>query len=257
MKLTFDQYPYLASATPLSSCLPSWVRKLTHEGQMALLADPAEYAKAIPGIEADAHYVIGPQNILVANTCGYAPEYDGMFLSEIAEKRGEEPIEAYRQLMLMTNISARGVYFSMNREDALKIARRLDVAVISDSTAMDMITGKIAGVPHPRTANTFVRFLRINRETGLMPFEKAIYKMTAFPASVMEIPERGLLKEGYYADITVLDPETVADNGTFTDPCRVATGIHGVFINGQPVWANGAPTGLKPGMGLLRPNKKK
>ena len=118
VKIDFDQYPYLASATPLGSCLPSWVRKLSHDEQLALLKDPARYAEAIPGIEADAHYVIGPHNILVANTCGLATQYDGKFLSEVAADMGVEPIEAYRQIMILTNLSARGVYFSMNREDA-------------------------------------------------------------------------------------------------------------------------------------------
>ncbi len=256
VKIDFDQYPYLASATPLSSCLPSWVRKLDHEGQLALLGDPARYAEAIPGIEADAHYVIGPQNILVANTCGKATQYDGKFLTEVAADMGTEPIEAYRRLMIMTDISARGVYFSMNREDALKIARRTDVSVISDSSAMDMITGEIAGVPHPRTANSFVRFLRINREEKLMPLETAVYKMTGLPAAQMQIPERGLLKEGYFADVTIIDPETVADNGTFTEPCKVATGIDKVLLNGELVWADGKPTGVRSGRGI-RPARVK
>ena len=257
VKIDFDQYPYLASATPLSSCLPSWVRKLTHEEQLALLNDPERYKQAIPGIEADAHYVIGPQNILVANTCGKATQYDGKFLSEVAADMGTEPIEAYRRLMVMTDISTRGVYFSMNREDALKIARRTDVSVISDSSAMDMITGEIAGVPHPRTANSFVRFLKINREEKLMPLETAVYKMTGLPAAQMKIQERGLLKEGYFADVTIFDPETVADNGTFMEPCKVATGIDRVLLNGETVWADGKPTGARPGRGIRPALQKK
>ena len=250
--ISFDQYPYLASATPLSSCLPAWVRKLSHEEQLKLLADPKRYEEAIPGIEADAHYIIGPDKILVSSTLGKAPQYDGKFLSEIAEMMKVPAIEAYRQLMLATDIRARGIYFTMNREDALKIARRLDVSVVSDSTAMDFVTGKVTGVPHPRTANSFVRFLRINREEGLMPLEKAVYKMTGLPASQMQIQGRGLIREGFFADITVFDADTVGDNGSFTDPCVKASGISQVILNGQTVWENGGPTGVRSGIGLSR-----
>ncbi len=252
VRLTFDQYPYLASSTPLSSCLPSWVRRFSHDEQLAFFRDTARYATAIPEIEADAHYVIGPDKVLVTSTCGCAPEYDGKFLSEIAADMRVEPIEAYRRLMLLTDLAARGSYFTMNRDDALMIARRMDVSVVSDSTAMDMFTSGMTGVPHPRTSGSFVRFMKIAREEGLMPLEKAVYKMTGLPAATMSIPERGLLKEGNYADLVIFDSETVADRGTFQHPDAVAEGIHSVYVNGQPVWAAGAPNGLTPGMGLVR-----
>lgn len=252
VKLDFDQYPYLASATPLNTCLPGWVRRLPPEEQMDLLADPARYARAIPEIEADPHFVIGPDRVLVTSTCGFAPEWDGRTLGEVAGMLDVSPVEAYRQLMLRSALSARGCYFTMNREDALMIAERRDVSVVSDSTAADMITRGLVGVPHPRACNAFVRFLRMNRELKLMPLEWAVYKMTGLPASQMGIAERGILTEGNWADIAVFDPETVSDNGTFADPGRVATGVERVMINGEWAWIDGAPTGIKSGMGLKR-----
>jgi len=250
--ISFDQYPFLASATSLNSCLPAWVRKMSREEQLKFLADPKRYEEAIPEIEEDAHYIIGPDKVLVSSTQGTAPQYDGRFLSEIAEMMQVPPMEAYRQLMLTTELRARGIFFSMDREDALKIARRLDVSVISDSTAMDFINGKVNGVPHPRTGNSFVRFLRINREEKLMPLEKAVYKMTGLPASQMQIQGRGLIREGFFADITIFDADTVGDNGSFTKPLVKASGISQVILNGQTVWENGGPTGVKSGMGLIR-----
>ena len=90
-----------------------------------------------------------------------------------------------------------------------------------------------------------------------MPLETAVYKMTGLPAAQMKIPERGLLKEGYFADVTIFDPETVADNGTFMEPCKVATGIDKVLLNGELVWADGKPTGALPGRGIRPVLQKK
>ena len=252
VRLDFDQYPYLASGTPLSTCLPGWSRRLNHGELLALLADPGRFARLAEEIEADAHFVIGPDRILVTSTCGCCPEYDGKFLSEISADMGVEPIEAYRRLMLATDCAAWGCYFTMDRGDALRIAARSDVAVVSDSTAVDMLSRGVVGVPHPRVFNSAVRFLRINREEKLMPLEKAIHKMTGLPASQMGIDGRGRLAEGYFADLTVFDPRTVADNGTFQNPGAVATGIERVMLNCEWVWADGRPTGARPGRSLRR-----
>ena len=250
--LDFDQYPYLASATPMSTCLPGWVRRMTAQEQLDLLADPERYARAVPEIEADPHFVIGADRVLVTSTCGYEPQWDGKTLAGIASTLDASPAEAFRQLMLRTRLSARGCFFTMHRDDALKIALRRDVSVVSDSTAVDMLSRGLVGVPHPRACNAFVRFLRLNRELGLMPLEWAIHKMTGLPASQLDIAGRGLLREGYRADVAVFDPATVADNGTFADPGVVAEGVARVMLNGEWIWKDGAPTGVTSGMGLRR-----
>ena len=252
VKLDFDQYPYLASATPLNTCLPDWVRRMTPQQQLDLLADPAAYARAIPEIEADPHIVIGADRVLVTTTCGWHPAWDGKYLAEIAGELDVPPVEAYRRLMLESRCSARGVFFTMLREDALAIARRQDVAVVSDSTAVDMLSQGTVGVPHPRGTGSFARFLRMNRELGLMPLEKAVFKMTGLPARQMHIAGRGLLKEGCFADIVVFDPESVGDRGTFSEPAQTADGIRRVMLNGEWVWVDGRHTGAASGRGLRR-----
>ena len=252
VELDFDQYPYLASGTPLATCLPPWSRRLDHEELLALLQDPDRYAELAKEIRSDAHFVIGADRILVSSTCGRCPQYDGRFLSEISDDMGVTPLEGYRRLMLETDCAAWSCYFTMDRRDALRIAARTDVAVVSDSTAVDMLSRGMVGVPHPRGFNSFVRFLRINREEGLMPLETAIHKMTGLPAAQMRIAGRGELREGYYADLTVFDPRTVADNGTFQNPGVAATGIDRVMLNGEWVWADGRPTGARPGRGIRR-----
>ena len=252
VQLDFDQYPYLASGTPLATCLPAWSRRLDHGELLSLLNDPGRYAELAREIEADAHFVIGPERILVTSTGGCCPEYDGRFLSQISADMGVAPIEAYRRLMLGTDCAAWGCYFTMDRGDAFRIAARQDAAVVSDSTAVDMLSGEMVGVPHPRGFNSFVRFLRINREEGLMPLERAVYKMTGLPMAQMHIDRRGRLSEGYFADLVVFDPETVTDNGSFQTPGVAATGIERVMLNGEWVWADSRPTGRRPGRGLVR-----
>lgn len=252
IELDFDQYPYLASGTPLATCLPAWSRRLDHGELVSILADPDRFAGLAKEIEADAHFVIGPDRILVTSTGGRCPRYDGLSLGQVSADMGVTPIEAYRRLMLETDCAAWGCYFTMDRGDALRIASREDVAVVSDSTAVDMLSRGMVGVPHPRGFNSFVRFLRINREEGLMPLEKAVYKMTGLPADQMRIEKRGRLMEGYYADLAVFDPDAVADNGTFHNPGVVATGIERVMLNGQWVWTDGRPTGVRSGRGLRR-----
>ena len=252
VELDFDQYPYLASSTPLSTCLPAWGRRLDRAALAALLADPAQFARMAPEIEAEPHFALGADRILVTTTGGGCPQYDGKYLSEVSADMGVAPIEAYRRLMVASDCGAWACYFAMDRRDALPIAARRDVAVISDSTALDMLSRGVVGVPHPRGFNSFVRFLRLNRELGLMPLEAAIHKMTGLPAAQMRIAGRGLLREGCFADVVVFDPATVADNGDFSRPCAVASGIERVMLNGEWVWADGAPTGARPGRGIRR-----
>ena len=252
VRLDFDQYPYLASATPLSSCLPGHFLRLSHEAQRQVLADPKQYRQLVPEIESDPHFSIGADRVLVTSTSGFAPAWDGRFLSDIAEELDVAPVEAYRRVMLASDLTASGCYFTMHRPDALRIAMRDDVSVVSDSTAVDMFSHGMVGVPHPRTSGAFVRFLRMNRKLGLMPLEKAVHKMTGLPAHQMNIAGRGLLREGFRADVVVFDPQTVSDCGTYADPAQTAVGIDRVMLNGAWIRIGDRFTGLTPGQGLRR-----
>ena len=109
------------------------------------------------------------------------------------------------------------------------------------------------GKPHPRFYGTFARILgRYARELGLISIETAIHKMTGASARALGIAGRGLLREGFAADVTVFDPDTVAETATYRDPHRYATGVDRVWVNGIPVFAEGEHTGARPGTALGR-----
>ena len=102
---------------------------------------------------------------------------------------------------------------------------------------------------HPRSYGTYPRILgRYVREQGVLPLEEAVRKMSSAVATRLSIADRGVLKEGFYADIVIFDPETIIDHATFEDPHQVSEGVRDVFVNGVAVVKDGEHTGAKPGM---------
>ncbi len=111
--------------------------------------------------------------------------------------------------------------------------------------------------PHPRTYGSFARLLgKYVRDEKLIPLEEAIRRLTSFPAGNLKIKKRGLLKEGYFADIVVFDPETIQDNSTFQEPHQYSTGVSHVLVNGIQVLKDGEHTGAKPGRVVRGPGWK-
>ena len=252
LNFSYDQYPYSASSTGLAALIPSSLKQRPHEEVMRMLVEDERYEKELKDI-LEKQYQLRPANrVLIAYTRGRAPECDGKNMEEISRMWQLSPAEATRQLLIKTNLVCQTIFFSMEPDDCRKIASRMDVAVISDSTSFDFLSRPVPGLPHPRNFGSFVRFLRLAREQKLMPFEKAVYKMTGLPAKVFEIEGRGLIREGYYADLVVLDPETVSDNGDFQHPARLSSGIRRVFVNGVLAFADGKMTGSRSGMGIAR-----
>ena len=102
--------------------------------------------------------------------------------------------------------------------------------------------------PHPRAYGSFARVLgRYVRDEGLLPLTEAVRRLSALPASVLKIKERGALRPGYFADVVVFDPATIRDHATFEQPHQYATGMRHVFVNGETVLRDGEHTGAKPG----------
>jgi N-acyl-D-amino-acid deacylase len=142
---------------------------------------------------------------------------------------------------------------SMAEDDVQTILRAPDTLVGSDGTALAPygITGQ--GKPHPRFYGTFARVLgHYVRDLGLLSLPQAVYKMTGGAARALRLIDRGLLREGYWADITLFDPHTIIDNATFDHPHQYATGISTVLVNGEVVIDAGEHTGVLPGHVLRR-----
>ncbi len=169
------------------------------------------------------------------------PEVAGRDLDDIAAEHGVDKFEMAARL-----VPAGAIYFTMAEEDVQRVLRFTGAMIGSDGLPHDP-------KPHPRLWGTFPRVLgHYSRELGLMPLEEAVRRMTGLTAEKFGIRERGVLREGAFADITVFDPHTVIDASTFEDPIRPARGIDIVIVNGEPVWRDGAGTGARSGRALRR-----
>jgi N-acyl-D-amino-acid deacylase len=168
------------------------------------------------------------------------PQHVGRDVADIAREMGVSQEEAVARLR-----PAGAIYFSMHEDDVQRILKFEDTMVGSDGIPHDI-------KPHPRLWGTFPRVLgHYSRDIGLFPLETAVYKMTGLTAEKFGLRDRGVLKAGAFADITLFDAAEIGDGATFDVPTTPARGIHTVLVNGTAVWANGAGTGARPGM-LLR-----
>jgi len=170
------------------------------------------------------------------------PDLAGSELSEAARALGCDPDQAVARLQ-----PAGAVYFAMDEADLRRVLAHADAMIGSDGLPHDRH-------PHPRLWGTFPRVLgHYCREQGLFPLEEAVRRMTGVPARRFGLAGRGAVAAGGYADLVVFDAGRVIDRATFARPCEPAAGIEAVFVNGTPVWRDGAATGQRPGRTLKRP----
>jgi N-acyl-D-amino-acid deacylase len=169
------------------------------------------------------------------------PELAGMELAEIEKKLGLATDQAIAKLL-----PAGAIYFAMDENDVQKILAFEQTMIGSDGVPHD-------AAPHPRLWGTFPRVLgHYARGLGLFPLETAVHKMTGLTATTFGLKDRGVLKEGYAADITLFDAGTVDEAATFARPIQPAKGIDAVIVNGEVVWKDGKSTGARPGRVLGR-----
>ena len=169
------------------------------------------------------------------------PEMSGLDLEEVAKRLGTSAAAAAEALR-----PAGAIYFMLDEKDVQTILRYDDTMIGSDGLPHDT-------KPHPRLWGTFPRVLgHYSRELRLFSLETAVYKMTGLTARKFGLKDRGVLREGACADITLFDPDTVIDRADFEHSTRPAAGIDTVIVNGSPVWRDGRPTGARPGRVLTR-----
>ena len=180
-------------------------------------------------------------------------QYAGRTMGDIARERGCDPLDAVCDYLIADHGHTRILITCMDETDVQTIIRTPSVLVGSDGTSLAPygVTGQ--GKPHPRFYGTFPRLLgHYVRDLGLLSLPQAIYKMTGGAAVALGLVDRGLLREGYRADLTIFDPEEVADRATFDDPHQYAAGISTVIVNGVVVIDAGEHTGALPGQVLRR-----
>ncbi len=257
-----DQYPYTRSATSLAASIPPWAHAGGTDSLLARLGDRATRARIRAtmlgaGDRAENFFrgAGGAAGVLIASAFADSLRYlQGRTVAEIAASRRRDPIETLFDIVLADRARTGAVYSSMNEADVRAALRHWWVAVNTDygGVAPD---GPFAEVrPHPRTYGSCTRILgHYVRELGLLPLESAVRKMTSLAAQRAGLADRGLLRPGMFADITVFDPRTVADRATFTQPHQPSVGIVHVFVNGQAVLRDGRLTDARPGRGLRGP----
>jgi len=256
--VTCDQYPYIASSTGLSVIIPDWAHEGGREGLLRRLQDPAtrqritqEIKTERPGWE-NVSLESGWHNILIAGARNHR-ELEGKTTWELAELWGKDPVEASMDLLISEEGEVAVVIFSMCEEDVQTVMRAPFVMVGSDASARAPYGPLGQGKPHPRAYGTFPRILgRYVRELGILTWEEAVHKMTGLPAARLGLARRGLLAEGYYADVVVFDPTTVADTATFVEPHQYPVGIDYVLVNGVLTVEKGEHTGALAGRVLRR-----
>jgi N-acyl-D-aspartate/D-glutamate deacylase len=197
----------------------------------------------------------GPDGILIASVFADSLRgLQGRRIGEIARTRRRDPVETIFDILLADHARTGAIYFSMNEDDLRAAMRTWWVAVNTDYGAVAPDGPLSTGRPHPRTYGAFTRILgRYVRDLGLLPLEAAVRKMTSLAAQRAGLADRGLLRPGAFADVTVFNPATVADSATFEDPHRPSVGIVHVFVNGRAVLRAGKVTDARPGRGLRGP----
>jgi len=244
LAVTADIYTYHASSTGLNYDLPDWVKEGGHEMLVNRLKDAAIKKHVI-----EETNMIPPEDVLLVSFRNKdLRHYTGKSLAEIAEMRGTEPIETALDLIVEDDSRIGTVRFTMSEENIRKKVALPWVSLCSDSGSMAPEPPFTNSQPHPRAYGSFARLLgKYVREEQVITLEDAIYRMTGLPAANLKLDQRGLLAKGYYADVVVFDPETIADRATFEAPHQLATGVQHVFVNGGQVLANGEHTGETPG----------
>src|SRR5882672_5262268 len=242
LKITADVYPYVAGSTSLSACLPPWSLEGGTDRMISRLKDSATRERLKKEITTDARdweniYLGsgGPSGILIGSVTNRDLEtWQGKRLSEIAAAQNKDPLDALLDFIIDDHGQTGAIFFMMRESDMQAALKSPFVSICTDSGAR-ATDGPLAGSKsHPRGWGTYPRILgRYVRDQHLMPLEFAIRKMTGLPASNVGLRNRGLLREGYFADITIFDPKTVIDRATFEEPNQYPVGINFVVVNGQ------------------------
>ncbi|MGO9404304.1 MAG: N-acyl-D-amino-acid deacylase family protein [Terriglobales bacterium] len=254
--VTADTYAYTAWFNSMSAFVPPWAHDGGDAKLIERLKDPATRARIRKDIETPSkawdnewQEISSPQDVMIGVVQNPAlRKFQGKRLTEVAAMLNKDPLDALFDLLIEDKAFTDCAVFGMSEADVALALEQPWVAVDNDSsgTSPEGILGEEH--PHPRAYGTFPRILRkYVREEQKLTLEEAIRKFSALPAQRMRLTDRGVLKQGMWADVVVFDPKTVHDVATFDDPNRLSEGMEYVLVNGVPVIENGKMTGALPG----------
>ena len=251
VRVDCDQYPYDTGTNPLRNLLPRWVQ----EGGVPALLERLRQGDVRARIRADIARgglnnfgAISSWDAVRIAVSPRVPESAGRTFGALARERGRDPLDVICDQLLADRGHTRVLVTSMAEADVREIAATPWVLVGSDGNALAPHGPTGQGKPHPRYYGTFARTLGQNvRELKLLSLPQAVWKMTGGSAAALGLVDRGLLRPGFRADVTVFDPVRIAERATYDDPHQYAAGVSTVIVNGEVVIDGGDHTGALPG----------
>jgi N-acyl-D-amino-acid deacylase len=265
-EVTANVYPYRAGQNDLASIIPPWAHEGGPDAMIGRLKDASlgprlerEILNGIPGSNWYDHYTAtgGWDGMLLVSLSN--PKYkrfEGKRMNEVISSLGAKPLDALFELLEQNGGSVPTVYFHHSEDDMRYAMRQPFVSIGSDGTAATVEGPLSEGHPHPRWFGTFPRVLgRYVRDEKVLSLEEAIRKMTSANAAKVRQYDRGVLKPGLWADITIFDANRIIDQATYDQPHQYATGVQYVIVNGAVVLDRGTHTGARPGLMLYGPGK--
>jgi N-acyl-D-amino-acid deacylase len=264
LAVSANMYCYTAGATGLDACIPPWAQEGGRPAMHRRLRDPDLRKRIVKDVLAprpDWPNFYGnagsPDNILLVGFKSEAlKRLQGKTLAEVARMRRRAPVETLIDLLLEDDSRIDTVYFLMSEDNVRKLLRTPWIAFGSDEESQAPEGVFLKRMPHPRAYGNFARLLgKYVRDEKLLSLQDAVRRLSAMPASNLGLDHRGFLKEGYFADVVVFDPKTIADRATFEKPQQYAVGMRHVFVNGVQVLKDGEHTNARPGRALWGPGR--
>jgi N-acyl-D-amino-acid deacylase len=256
LRITTDMYAYPAASTGLDAAMPPWVQEGGNAAWYARLRDPAVRARVAAEMRQEQESwsntlreAGGADNVMIASLRNPALKpLIGKTLAEIAVLRGVTAEEAAMDLVAEDESRVGSIYFLMSEDEVRRKVALPFMSFGSDGTAVSAEGVFLNSNLHPRGYGNFARVLaRYVREEKVITLEDAVRRMTAHPAAVLGLRDRGRLQAGFHADVVVFDPATIQDHATYVEPHQYATGVSHVIVNGVLALQDGEPTEARPG----------
>jgi N-acyl-D-amino-acid deacylase len=258
--VTADMYPYLAGGTALASSLPPWVADGGADKLLGRLRDPAVRQRIKTEMSATGERTWenlyldagGAPGVMVSSVVNpELKQYTGKTVAEIAQVQKKDPLDTLMDFVLADKGLTSALYFIASEEDLQTGLRQPWTSIGLDINEMSLDGPLFEPHTHPRGYGSMPRFLgHYVRDLQLLPLEQAIRKITSMPAQREHLAGRGLIKEGFFADITIFDPGSIIDKATYTQPAQLAEGVKYVLVIGQVAFENGKATGAMAGKAL-------
>jgi N-acyl-D-amino-acid deacylase len=260
LDIAADMYPYIAGATALASSLPPWMADGGMEKLLERLRDPAMRRRVVADMAQDHNdwenlYLDcgGGKGVMISAVVNPdLQKYEGNTVAEIAKAENKPEMDALFDFILADKGQTAALYFMANENDLQYALKQGWTSIGLDAGETSLDGPLLEPHTHPRAWGAMPRFLgHYARDLNLMDLSQAVRKITSLPAQREHLSDRGLLRNGFYADVTIFDPAAILDTATYTEPDQVSKGVEYVLVNGQLEWERGKLTGATGGRALV------